>query len=275
MAMTTTTVESPLSLAFPDEIHLKNAPLVRVLAQLRFPVQPAFDHRETTAPIFEALRHSFPVVREETVQGVMFQAFPVGDPTKTVEPKGWTIWRLFDVGNAWRVSLSRDFLALETSAYQSHGEFISQWRAVLESLPPNLRPPVVDRFGLRYVDRLTGPALHRIAELVRGELLGVLGTADADRVLQTISDCVFDLTPDRLIARWGKLPPNASYDPGTINQIPEPSWILDLDMVREQTRPFDIGHLIEDAQAYANRIYTFFRWAVKPEFLAFFNEGSK
>ena len=93
--------------------------------------------------------------------------------------------------------------------------------------------------------------------------------------LQTISDCVFDLTPDRLIARWGKLPPNASYDPGTINQIPEPSWILDLDMVREQTRPFDIGHLIEDAQAYANRIYTFFRWAVKPEFLAFFNEGSK
>jgi uncharacterized protein (TIGR04255 family) len=271
-----TAVETPLSTMTPSEVYLKHAPLVSVLAQLRFPVQPGIDERETVAPFLDVLRDTYPVVREEVVRGIVFQPFQLVDPTKVVEPKGWTIWRLFDVGNNWRVSLSRDFLALETSsAYISHGDFIHRLQQVMEALPINLRPPVIDRFGLRYVDRIKAPALLRITELVRSELLGVLNTADAKNVSQTLSESAFELTPDRLIARWGLLAPNASYDPGTLPPIAEPSWILDLDMFREATRPFDIKNLAVDARAYADRIYTFFRWAVTPKFLTYFSENQK
>jgi len=162
---------------------------------------------------------------------------------------------------------------LETStAYISHEDFIGRLQPILEACPSSLRPPVIDRFGLRYVDRLTGPALHRITELVRAELLGVLSTVDAERVTQSFSESVFDVAPDRLFARWGRLPPSASYDPGTLVPIAAPSWVLDLDMSREITRPFNIENLVSDARVYADRIYTFFRWAIKPEFLRYFNE---
>jgi len=271
-----TTVESPLSTTVPEEIHLKHAPLVSVLAQLRFPTQPGFDQRESVAPFLEALRDLYPVVREETVRGIVFQPFQLVDPAKAVEPKGWTIWRLFDVEGSWRVSLARDFLALETSsAYLSHSDFIGRLQPILEAFPATLRPPVIDRFGLRYVDRIRGSALLRITELVRSELLGVLSTVDAASVSQAFSESVFDLAPDRLFVRWGRLPPNASYDPGTLVPIAEPSWVLDLDMSREITRPFNAGELVNDARAYADRIYTFFRWAIKPEFLTYFNEDDK
>jgi len=266
-------VESPLSTTVPEEVHLKRAPLISVLAQLRFPAQPAFDQRETVAPFLDALRDRYPVVREEAVRGIVFQPFQPADPAKAIEPKGWTIWRLVDVEARWRVSLARDFLALETStAYISHEDFIGRLQPILEAFPASLRPPVIDRFGLRYVDRLKGPALDRITELVRSELLGVLSTVDAASVTQSFSESVFDVAPDRLFARWGRLPPNASYDPGTLVPIAEPSWVLDLDMSREMTRPFNIENLVADALVYADRIYTFFRWAIKPEFLKYFNE---
>jgi uncharacterized protein (TIGR04255 family) len=268
-------VENPLSTTVPEEIPLKHAPLISVLAQLRFPVQPGFDQRETVAPFFEALSGVYPVVREEAIRGIAFQPLQLADPSKPIEPKAWTIWRLFDVENSWRLSLSRDFLALETSAYMNHADFIRRLKFILDAVPATLRPPVIDRFGLRYVDRIRIPALSRITALIRSELLGVLGTPAAESVFQALSESIFELAPDRLVARWGQLPPNTSYDPGTIIPLQEPSWILDLDMFRENTRAFNPINIADEASTYAQRIYTFFRWAVKPEFLTYFNENEK
>jgi len=267
--------DDPFSTVVPPEVPLRHAPLISVLAQLRFPAQPGFDQRETVAPFLEALRPSYPVVREEAVRGIVFQPFQSADPAKAVEPKAWTLWRLFDIGGNWRVSMARDFLSLDTSAYISHDDFIDRLKSILEALPETLLPPVIDRFGLRYVDQIVDPALSRITELVRGELVGVLGTLASQRVLQSFSESIFDLAPDRLVARWGQLPPNSSYDPGTVKPLTKPSWILDLDMSQERTRPFNVGDLVNDARAYTRVIYTFFRWAVKPEFLMYFNAHEK
>jgi uncharacterized protein (TIGR04255 family) len=269
-----TNVASPLAATVPEEILLKHAPLVSVLAQLRFPAQPGFDQRSTVEPFLSALHDTYPVVREESVRGIVLQPFQLGEPGKAVEQKAWTIWRLFDVQGNWRISLARDFLALETSSsYVSHDDFIGRLQSMLKAFPAALRPPVIDRFGLRYIDRIKGPALLRIAELVRSELLGVLSTEDASCVSQTFSETVFDVPPNRLFARWGRLPPNVSYDPGTLAPVPEPSWILDVDMSRETTRPFDPEVLLSDTRTYVDRIYTFFRWAIKPAFLKYFNDN--
>jgi uncharacterized protein (TIGR04255 family) len=246
-----------------------------VLAQLRFPAQPQFDHRATVAAFFERVAHVYPVVREERVLGITFQPVPLGEPSKAVEPKAWTLWRLSDVSNAWRLSLSRDFLTLDTSAYVSHGDFVERWGMILEAFHAALKIPVVDRFGLRYVDRLRQPALSHLKTLIRSEMLGVLGVFAGDKLLQSYSESIFDLPAGRLVARWGQLPANVTYDPGTISQVAESSWVLDLDMFREATRSFEPREITEEANTYAQSIYAFFRWAVRPEFLLYFNEHEK
>jgi hypothetical protein len=40
-----------------------------------------------------------------------------------------------------------------------------------------------------------------------------------------------------------------------------------LDMFRAETRTFDPSEVVADARSYAERIYTFFRWAVTDDFL--------
>jgi len=268
-------VDDPLSDVVPEEVHLKYAPLISVLAQLRFPAQPHFDQRDAVAAFFASLQEPYPVVREEQVRGISFQPIQLGDSSKAVEPKNWTIWRLSDVTNSWRLSLSRDFLALESSAYHSHGDFIQRWGVILDAFYSTLKLPVVDRFGLRYVDRIKHPALSQLTKLIRSEMLGVLGISAASKLLQSYSESAFDLAPDRLVVRWGQLAPNVSYDPGTITPLAEPSWILDLDMFREMTRVFSPHEIADEAKAYAKKIYTFFRWVVTPEFLVYFNEHEK
>jgi uncharacterized protein (TIGR04255 family) len=263
--------DNPLAEEMPAEVPIAHPPLVRVLAQLRFPVQPEFDQRDAITPILDALADKFPVVREEPMQGLLFKM----DPAVSNETRSWTIWRLSDVAMQWRISLARDFLALETTAYQNHADFIQRFQDVLSAFPKRLRPAVTDRFGLRYVDRLTEPAMLHINELIRPELLGVLASPASARTRQSFAESICDVAPHTLIARYGKLPPNASYDPGTLVPIAEPSWILDLDMYREHTRAFDIDQLAVDAKLYAARIYTFFRWAVTDKFLTYFNEHEK
>lgn len=263
--------DDPLSAVMPKEVPLAHPPLIRMVTQLRYPAQPAFDQRATAAPVLDALASAFPVVREEPFQGVIFKIGAEVAP----ESRSWTTWRLSDLEGKWRLSLSREFLALETISYHSHDDFIGRFRHVLDAFPPTLRPPVVDRFGLRYINRVVEPGLSQITQFVRSELLGVLASPSSARVRQSFTETICDLTPHTLIARYGILPPNASYDPGSLIPVPERSWLLDLDMYREQTQPFDIKALERDAKLFAEQIYTFFRWAVTDKLLAYFNEHPK
>ena len=72
----------------------------------------------------------------------------------------------------------------------------------------------------------------------------------------------------RVLARWGCLPPGATVDPSAIEPAKEKSWILDLDMFSTTPVPFAVDRVVAEAQRYAERIYTVFRWAVTDDFLA-------
>ena len=63
------------------------------------------------------------------------------------------------------------------------------------------------------------------------------------------------------------MPANATVDPAAIDPIGEPSWILDLDMFRTDIGAFTTKRVLDEISDYAERIYTFFRWAVTEDFL--------
>ena len=101
--------------------------------------------------------------------------------------------RFADIDGAWRVSLTPEFVALETLAYTSRGDFIGRMRTVLEAVDKHVEPAVVQRLGLRYIDRVTGEALGEIAALVRPEMLGIVHTPLARQARHELSETLLVL----------------------------------------------------------------------------------
>ncbi len=251
---------NPLVAPFAAEVPLPAAPLVRVIAQLRFPEVLSVEQREFVAPFQAAIRSVYPVLREEQVNRLLFGS----EGVTTAKPQ--IVWRFSDTPGHWRVSLSSTFLALETTKYVSPRDLLSRLGVLLEALQKFVEPAQVDRLGIRYVDRVEGADVEDIARLVRPEVRGTAGTPAAMNVVHSLSESVFALPDDHLVARWGVLPPNTSFDPG-IEPSAAKSWILDLDMFSLTPMPFNVSGVIERAESFAARIYTVFRWAVTDDFL--------
>ena len=254
-------IVDPLVAPPPAEVPLKDAPLVRVIAQVRFPEILAVEQRDFVAPFQEALRATYPVLRQEQTQGLLLS------PAGIAPAKPQIAWRFGDVDGHWRVSLTPEFLALETTKYTSRSDFFGRLRAVVEALAEHLEPKLIDRFGVRYIDRITGAAVDDIASLVRAEVRGITGTAAAEHAAHALSESMFELPDARVLARWGRLPAGATVDPAAIEPAQEKSWILDLDMFSAGPVLFAVDRVLADAQRYAERIYTIFRWAVTDDFL--------
>lgn len=251
---------SPLTASSPPEVPLPNAPLVRVIARISFPSIVSIGKNEFIAPFQEALRSEYPVLRPE--QTIVFAVPSVGSATPQ------TTWRFADVKGAWRVSLASDFVALETTAYVSRADFLDRLSKVVNALAEHINPQVMDRIGIRYIDRVTGEAVENLGRYVRSEVIGVIGT-EAQYIQHALSESLFTM-PDgkaQLLARWGRMPKGATVDPAALEPIGQPSWILDLDMFCSTSRPFSAESVVNEVRSYAERIYTFFRWVVKEEFL--------
>lgn len=258
-----TTNTTPLQGPAPDEVPLTNAPLVRVIAQVRFPLVTSIEKREFIAGFQEAIRAEYPALRPE-----QNRALVIG-PEGAVEKPENRIWRFNDSTEGWRVTLAPDFLALETAQYTSRDEFVNRFAYVLRALETHVNPRVIDRLGVRYVDRVSGEDLRDLRELVQPEVAGVLGSELGSHTNHSISQTLFQLTDEsgQLMARWGLLPPKTTVDPAVAEPLEDPSWLLDLDAFLLETRPFDPTEVVVQARAFCSRIYSFFRWAVTKEFL--------
>lgn len=254
-------VGDPLVAPSPPEVPLENAPLVRVIAQVRFPTILTIEQAAFVVPFQEAIRSTYPVLRQEQAQGVLVS--PVG--VTPVKPQ--TAWRFADVAGHWRVSLTPEFLAVETTKYTSRADFLARLRTVVAALDEHVEPKLIDRLGIRYIDRLTGPAVDEIAKLVRSEVRGITGTPAASHAAHALAETLFELDDARLVGRWGLLPAGTTVDPAAIEPAPDKSWILDLDMFSASPIPFTVDRVVEDGKRFAERIYTFFRWAVTDDFL--------
>lgn len=254
-------IEDPLVDPPPREVPLKDAPLVLVIAQVRFPEVLMIEQRDFVAPFQEALRAAYPVLRQEQTHRVVL------GPDGFAPTKPATAWRFTDVAGNWRVSLTPEFLSLEAMTYTSRADFFERLRTVIAALNVHVEPKLVDRLGVRYIDRISGDALVDIKRLIRPEVLGITGTRAGAHTAHALSETMFKLPGANVLARWGRIPAGTTVDPSAIEAAEEDSWILDLDMFGTAQFEFDVDRIVSDAQKYAERIYTIFRWVVTDEFL--------
>lgn len=259
-------IEDPLTGPPPTEVPLPTAPLVRVIAQVRFPVVASVEKREFIAPFQEAIQGEYGVLREEAGRKLL-----VNMPGHaSVEMGPTTTWRFHDVARHWRVTLAADFMALETSSYTSRADFFSRFERLLVALERHVGPGALDRLGVRYIDRLTGAPFDTLEAYIQPALLGALATPVGRHARLAVSEALFDLPDEQahMRARWGVVPPNATLDPNAIEPVNEPSWLLDIDAFRQGERPFVATEIAVEAVALAVRTYAFFRWSVTEDFLA-------
>lgn len=253
----------PLASDSPSEIQLPEAPLVRVIAQVRFPEVLSIEKREFVAPFQELIRSQYPVLRVEQTQGVVM------GPHGAASAPPRLIWRFADVEDNWKVSLAPEFVAIETAAYQSREDFLDRFMTIVQAVADTVEPQTVDRLGVRYIDRITGEHINDISTLVRPEILGIVATDAQKHVQHTLTQSMLSVPnlAAQLLARWGLLPKGGTIDLAAIEPLSEISWILDLDMFRTESKPFVPDEIVADARAYAEQIYTFFRWMVTDDFL--------
>jgi uncharacterized protein (TIGR04255 family) len=247
----------------PEEVRLARAPLARVIGQVRFPPNLALARPDEVAGFQKAIRRTYPVLSRMDMPAVAINA--IGEMKVTPE----TVWKFSDAENQWGVAVSTTFVALETRSYVDRSDFLARLATVLEAADAEFSPQVATRLGLRYVNRIIGPALDRLPALVRPEMQGMTSPPLGGMVKLTMTESQLELPEKagRLALRHGLMPAQATYDPVSLEPLPMPSWILDIDASKESPMTFDPTALSELSRQLADWSYRLFRWVVTEQFL--------
>ena len=253
-------------------IRLDAAPLELVLCQIKWPELGALQGDFTPlARQFGAALSDFPLYNATQEMG--FEITPAGVSQK---PLG-TLYQWSSPDRKRSVTLGKSFLTLSSKRYEGYEEFSDQLGAVLAHLNATVNIPIVERVGVRYVNRIIDPSVtSRIHELVRPEILGyqALPTATTDVTLkQALNQALFEVGAGLLQARSGILSPGESLDP-SIDVLNIPSWVLDIDSFQQEERIFGIDEVLSQAGRLSDAAYDFFKLVIKDGFIEKF-EGRR
>lgn len=248
------------------EIFLPSAPLARVVAQLRYPRPADFDGEESVEPARRALASHYPVGRK--VQATAVVLTPDGI---TQQPSSDVNWTFEDIEGEWKLTVSNQFISLETTKYISREDFCDRFTEALTVLTDVIHPPVYDRLGVRYVNMLEGEeVLTDLDSLVRPvALAGLVVPRSGVQVQHSLCDSVFIDGNTQLQVRWGWLPAGIAIDP-TVMSPKAPYWLLDIDSYTGKGGHFELEPINQLTRDLALRAHRLFRWVVTDDFLTRF-----
>jgi uncharacterized protein (TIGR04255 family) len=251
-----------------DEVHLHHAPLAKVLMQVQYSRAPQLVTDAAESIIADALGR-YPVRRRQVVAGTLPSVVINGQPLQL--PAGvsaGTVLLYSEPSDSWQVTVTETSVSLETTDYSTRDDFCDRASEVFQAIATVALPPVVDRVGLRYINRLTGERLSRVSEFAIPQLHGLHGRVEQPLVVQhSVTDSLIEISEtERLQVRSGLLPAGAGFDPA-LPVLPQPGWVLDMDVYTIQGGfVFDTDDLTIRLRRYAETVYAFFRFATTDAF---------
>lgn len=258
----------PLYGDFIDHVPLKSAPLVKVIAQVRFPDVTVNPDREFVSDFQKAIRKRYPRFVEEGTQNIVF-----GPAGISMAPS--IVYRFLDASNVWRVSLTPNFMSLETRKYESGNDFVDRYRELLGHLATTVAPSHVARIGIRYVDQVQVTNGLNVDDLLERHMSEVSGRLPSVRHM--VSELEASSKEGMVLARWGHLPEQGTHDPEIMPPVENASWFLDVDSYagyESELLEYDTDKVAGITHELANRAYNFFRWCVNDHFLAKFEKDA-
>lgn len=265
---------SPYDASPPEEIPLAAAPLVRVLAQIRHPGLTLLVGDQGAAAALEIARRlnkDYPIYQAVKEAAIVLSPDGIREDSERYS----NVWRLRSSDESWQVSITSEFVALETSLYSGRADFHRRLRPILEAYTEVVKPPISTRIGIRYTNRVDVGNTHvEIADLIQPELRGSMGAKAVDNVtlVQSFSHVKYQTSSGGSTISWGLLPASAQFDI-SIEPLQSPSWFLDIDVFTDRRTDFAPDRLVQSSDDMALRAYTHFRWAVTDKFLTSFKDA--
>jgi uncharacterized protein (TIGR04255 family) len=265
--------EGPFANGTIEEVHLAGAPLVRVLAQVRF--RGAHSLLRRGAAEIDDISVNLGRLGYVTVDEGLELSFELTADGVNQKP-GSPVWAFHSTDQNWHVTLSPNFFSLHTSAYEGREDFVSRAVQVAGAISDVIGDIYAGRVGYRYINQLVGHDADSVRGLVRDELIGILDIPKGEvQLFGGLSEATFSFDqeprPQQEVAnglqvRWGRLPVGLTTDP-SLEPVSEKSWILDLDAFRNEQFLVKQDVLAARLNEFSERGYRFFRWAVTKKFL--------
>lgn len=169
--------------------------------------------------------------------------------------------RAFDFISAdglWRVSLTRDFLALTTDGYERWEDFRAHLDGPLSALHDEYEPAFYSRVGLRYRDVIVRSQLGLQGrpwnELLKPFIAGELAESSAvrDDVLSVQREALLKLEPNIQV--------RVRHGLAKVDETGEQGYVIDADFFcDERTETTNVITILNQLNSYAG---TLFRWCI-------------
>lgn len=251
------------------EIPLDPAPIIMVVAQLRFPAMVSLTSEASLGVFQDAIRSDYPIMERQEFHPLVFT------PNGPVAGQQTVNFQFEDLDSAWKVTLAQDFLSLQTDAYTNRDDFIDRLQRAFTALDAVSEPgpvAVFDRLGVRFVNRLLGDdaAPERLKESLNPSVFGPLVLAEGlgpdQQLVASVAHQQFKLGEHMLNARWALLPPDGQLAPD-IEAAGSASWVLDVDSSVDSRAPFGPERTAATARRCAEYAYGAFRWIMSEQFI--------
>lgn len=242
--------------------RLKKAPIAYALCQIKFP---------TVGPVEEA--------RAEALHGPLRQDYPYRVPQDTTEitmmigpgvptPMIRRSWLLMDRRKSAGFVLDSTTLVYRTAAYVDFPHFVEETMRGVNGVLESLKPPVIERIGLRFIDLIEPGKTGGLEKLIEAPLYGFTPQVSGF-VPQATQQLVRGKTDDGLLLFRYSRAKHASALPldladATLMGLRTPSndresVIIDIDHFRENADldpdPEQIQHLIETLQGPMSTLF--------------------
>lgn len=245
-----------------DEVQLKSNPLLVVIGQVSFEAILSVNDQSSLAKFQKIISELYPVFKADTAE-----FHNVDLVTKSLTSVPQQIWRFLDKDEIWRVTLTTDAISLESFKYVSRVDFQHRFEFLIEAFQKNFQPKLVNRIGVRYVNRFTGDAFEKVSTLINSSLLTVYTSELINFLSSTISEAFFNIDKKTLLGRWGLIPPSSTIDPNIVQPIDSQSWILDIDSSNSHRVEWSNKLIQNEFKDLTILNYNFFRWATTSELL--------
>ena len=254
-------------MVFPEArrvIYEKNV-LEQVICQLRFPTILKID-TEVPSAFQEVVRHEFPIYRQtsDDVMGGLPDSMTQGLPAEIRELMAWSSRRhqFSSRDKSLTVSLTRDFIALESRQYTCWEDFIEILQSLVDALITVYQPAYVTRIGLRYrnvIDRRAlGLEKFSWSELMDDSVLGPLGRVETSTIVQEHGG--------RSLIRLNEKVDYVRMEYGQVNDSGGDSsnhlFLLDNDFYTDREMQSDVRDIVSRLNCYNRLNGRLFRWCI-------------
>lgn len=261
----------------PERQVYARPPLALALCQVRFASKFGLND-SMIAPFQEAIEDEYPNPERQQELAAIQVGGAAGQLGFQAQTPG-TLWKFMDQTGDWTVTLTQDFVTLETRAYADFDDFLTRLKRVLQALIQTVKPGAGRRIGLRYINEIRS-AEQEWKSIVRAELLGVLVIDsfryNCDQAIQVLS-----LRADeaRINLQHGPFPKGTTVVPKPETQAgTDPFYLVDIDMYQEFSPPkslkMDASVISGYIGAYHATVSELFRWATTDEYRATLGEYS-